>query len=227
MPALAERGRLDRILGKSENPALVAQSEAALVAALERDPDNGAAHHYFAQLEIDLGRARSALVRLTTRARERRAEPQIYAALVQACRYSGLLSASLAANDHARHLDPAISTSVLHTYYMAGDYARALEEGHRTSDPFEARVLGALGREAEAIDAARREEARFASVPLLQIFATALHAALEGRRPGRCRGARRARGLGVQRRRRSLLPRRDLRPDRRGRPRAAHPRVGR
>ena len=120
-------------------------------------------------------------MRLTRRAAERRAEPQIFAALVHACRYTGLLSASLAANDHARHLDPSISTSVLHTYYLAGDYARALEEGHRTSDPFEARVLGAMGREAEAIDAARREEARFASVPMLQSFSIALHAALEGR----------------------------------------------
>jgi hypothetical protein len=70
---------------------------------------------------------------------------------------------------------------VLHTYYMAGDYDRALEEGHRTSDPIEARALGAMGREAEAIDAARREEARFAHVPMLQSFSTALHAALEGR----------------------------------------------
>ena len=180
-PAWAERGRLDRILSKYENPALVAEAEAAFVAALERDRDSGAAQHYFAQLEIDLGRARSALVRLTRRAAERRAEPQIFAALVHACRYTGLLSASLAANDHARHLDPSISTSVLHTYYLAGDYARALEEGHRTSDPFEARVLGAMGREAEAIDAARREEARFASVPMLQSFSIALHAALEGR----------------------------------------------
>jgi serine/threonine protein kinase/tetratricopeptide (TPR) repeat protein len=180
-PAWAERGRLDRILSKYENPALVAEAEAAFVAALDRDPDSGAAQHYFAQLEIDLGRARSALVRLTRRAAERRAEPQIFAALVHACRYTGLLSASLAAHDHARHLDPSISTSVLHTYYLAGDYARALEEGHRTSDPFEARVLGAMGREAEAIDAARREEARFASVPMLQSFSSALHAALEGR----------------------------------------------
>jgi serine/threonine-protein kinase len=180
-PAWAERGRLDRILAKYENPALVAQAEAAFRAALERDPDNAAAQHYIAQLEIDLGRARSALVRLTRRAAGLRAEPQIFAALVQACRYNGLLAASLAADDRARHLDPSISTSVLHTYYMAGDYDRALEEGHRTSDPIEARALGAMGREPEAIDAARREEARFAHVPTLQSFSTALHAALEGR----------------------------------------------
>jgi serine/threonine protein kinase/tetratricopeptide (TPR) repeat protein len=181
-PAWAERGRIDRILGKFEDPSLLARAEAALVKALELDPDNGAALHYHAQLEIDLGRAHTVLVRLTKRARERRAEPQIYAALVQACRYTGLLAASLAADDHARHLDPSVSTSVLHTYYMAGDYVRVLDEAHRTSDPIEARVLGAMGREADAIEAARREEERFASVPRLQCASTGIRAAFEGRK---------------------------------------------
>ena len=48
--------------------------------------------------------------------------------------------------------------------------------------PIESRVLYAMGRDADAIDAARREEARFASVPRLQSLATALRASLEGRR---------------------------------------------
>jgi serine/threonine protein kinase len=180
-PAWAERGRLDRILAKFEDASLVGRAEAALAKALERDPDNGAARLYLAQLEIDLGRAHAVLVRLTERARERRAEPQTYSALVHACRYNGLLAASLAADEHARHLDPSVSTSVLHTFYMAGDYARALDEADRTSDPFESRVLGAIGRDAEAIEAARREEERFASVPRLQSFSTAFRAALEGK----------------------------------------------
>ncbi|MGE5833626.1 MAG: protein kinase domain-containing protein [Acidobacteriota bacterium] len=181
-PAWAERGRLDRILGKYGDPSFCALAETALTKALEQDPDNGAALHYYAQLEIDLGRARDALVRLTSRARTRRAEPQIYAAMVHACRYCGLLTESIVAHAHARHLDPSISTSVLHTYYMAGDYARALDEGHRTSDPIESRVLCAMGRDADAIEAARREEARFASVAHLQSFATARRALLENRR---------------------------------------------
>ena len=180
-PAWAERGRIDRILAKYEDASLIARAETALVTALELDPDNGAAHLYHAQLEIDLGRAHPVLVRLTERARERRAEPQTYAAIVHASRYNGLLPASFAADELARHLDPSVSTSVLHTCYMAGDYARALDEAHRTSDPIESLVLGALGRDGEAIDAARREEERFVSVPRLQIFATAFRAALEGK----------------------------------------------
>src|ERR1051326_9186961 len=65
---------------------------------------------------------------------------------------------------------------------MQGDYSRALEEGYRSSDPFEARVLGAMGRESEAIVAARREEERFATFPLLRSFSTGLRAAFEGNR---------------------------------------------
>jgi hypothetical protein len=45
----------------------------------------------------------------------------------------------------------------------------------------EARVLGATGRETEAIEAARREEARFAQSPRLAAHCEALRAAFEGR----------------------------------------------
>jgi eukaryotic-like serine/threonine-protein kinase len=180
-PAWAEIGRLDRIIGKYEDPSFVPRAEAALAKALRLDPDSSAALHYYAQLEIDLGRPGDALRRLIERARLRRAEPQIYAALVHATRYVGLLDASVAAHAQARRLDPAVVTSVLHTFYMRGEYDRALDEGHRTSDPFEARVLGAMGRTGEAIAAARREEERFAAVLRLRSFSTALRAMLEGR----------------------------------------------
>jgi serine/threonine protein kinase/tetratricopeptide (TPR) repeat protein len=180
-PAWAERGRLDRVLGKYGDNALLQEAERALRRALDLDPDSGAAHAYYAQLEIDLGRADEALIRLTQRAGKWRAEPQVYAALVHACRYCGFLDESLSAHAQARRLDPTVATSVLHTYYMRGDYLRALEEGYQSSDPFEARVLGALGRETEAIEAARREEARFAAFPRLRAFCAALRAALEGR----------------------------------------------
>jgi non-specific serine/threonine protein kinase len=180
-PAWAELGRLNRVLGKYEDLAGRARGEAALQRALELDPDNGAAHHYYAQLEIDLGRVDSALERLLNRARQRRAEPQVYAALVHACRYAGLLVESVAADRQARRLDPTITTSVLHTYYMQGDFTRTLDLAPYSSDPIEARVLGAMGREVEAISAARREEERYASVPLLRGFCTSLRAAFEGR----------------------------------------------
>ena len=180
-PAWAERGRLDRVLAKYQDSTLIAQAESALQRALELDPDSGPAHYYRAQLEIDTGRPDEALMRLVKRAAARHVEPQVYAGLVHACRYCGLLRESVSAHQHARRLDPTVSTSVLHTYYVQRDYDRALEEAITSSDPLEARVLGATGRETEALDAARREEARFAQVPRLAAYCAAQRAAFEGR----------------------------------------------
>jgi serine/threonine protein kinase len=180
-PAWAERGRLERLFGKYEDPAQLARAESSFLRALELDPENGAAQLYYAQLEIDLGRLDAALARLLERVRHRRAEPHIYAALVHACRYGGLLDESLAAHRHAQRLDPTVSTSVHHTYYMQGDYAQALALSDNIKDPFEARVWWALGRDSDALACARREEDRFASVPTMRAFSSATRAALEGR----------------------------------------------
>ena len=181
-PAWAERGRLERVLGKYEDPALFARAESAFLRALELDPENGAAQYYYAQLEIDLGRLDAALARLLARVRQRRAEPHVYAALVHACRYGGLLEESVAAHHQAHRLDPTVPTSVHHTYYMQGDFARALDEAHHSNDPIETRVLAVMGREAEALAVAQREESRFAAFPVLHAFVSGLRAAIEGRR---------------------------------------------
>jgi tetratricopeptide (TPR) repeat protein len=180
-PAWAERGRLDRVLSKYQDSTLIARADSALQRALELDPNNGPAHYYCAQLEIDTGRPDEALMRLVKRSAARQAEPQVYAGLVHACRYCGLLRESVSAHLHARRLDPTVSTSVLHTYYVQRDYDRALEEAATSSDPLETRVLGAQGRETEAIEAALREEARFAPFPRLAAYTAALRAAFEGR----------------------------------------------
>ena len=50
-PAWAERGRLDRVFGKYENQARLGDAEVAFQRALALDPDSGAAHYYYAQLE--------------------------------------------------------------------------------------------------------------------------------------------------------------------------------
>ena len=77
---------------------------------------------------METGRAVEAFVRLLDRARERRADPQLFAGLVRACRYVGLLDASRAAHERARRLDPTINTSVVYTSAMVGDYARVADE---------------------------------------------------------------------------------------------------
>ena len=114
-PAWAERGRLERLFWKYADPAKLGAAESSFLRALELDPENGAAQYYYAQLEIDLGRLEAALARLLERVRHRRAEPHIYAALVHACRYGGLLDESLAAHRQAQRLDPTLPTTVHHT----------------------------------------------------------------------------------------------------------------
>ena len=50
----------------------------------------------------------------------------MFAGLVYACRYCGLLGASLRADARARRLDPAIKTSVIHTLWMLREHEAVL-----------------------------------------------------------------------------------------------------
>jgi eukaryotic-like serine/threonine-protein kinase len=66
-------------------------------------------------------------VRLLTRARSRRTDPELFAGLVTTCRYCGLLDESIAADAQVRRLDPATRTSVAYSYYLRGEFARTVE----------------------------------------------------------------------------------------------------
>ena len=76
----------------------LAHAEAALQRALELNPDLPLAHNLTAQIDIDRGRARDAMVRLLGQASRRSTDPELFAGLVYACRYCGLLGASLRAD---------------------------------------------------------------------------------------------------------------------------------
>ena len=106
-PAWARLGRIHHVMGKylptGTQQGLV-QAEAAFRRALEVNPDLTIAHKLFAQLEVDLGRAHDAMVRLIERAHT--ADPELLAGLVSACRYCGLLDASVAAHARALELEP-------------------------------------------------------------------------------------------------------------------------
>lgn len=184
-PAWAQLGRILRVLGKynpdEERGFLHAAAEGALKRALELNPDLSAAHLYLSQLETDLGQAEESMARLVRRARGGRTEPEILAALVHVCRYCGLLDASVAAHNLAMRLDPAIETSVLHSYFALGQFEQALEAALRSADTLDSVVLSILGRPVEAKAAAVREEERFASHHVKCTFYGAMRALLENR----------------------------------------------
>jgi len=128
-PAWARLGHLYRVIGKFRGePATAALAEAALNRALAFNPDLSLADRIYAQIEVDDGRARDAMVRLIRRASSRSSNPDLFAGLVHLCRYCGLLQASLAAHQRARRLDPNVRTSVAYTSFMAGDFIRAAAE---------------------------------------------------------------------------------------------------
>ena len=181
-PAWARLGRLHRLIGKlgggsSED---LARAEAALQRALELNPDLPLAHNLTAQIDIDRGRARDAMVRLLGQASRRSTDPELFAGLVYACRYCGLLGASLRADARARRLDPSIKTSVDPHALDAGRARRGAGEHawrRRWSCAFS---LVALGRAPEALEFLAEKEKKVP--PKIRQIIGGLRALLEGRR---------------------------------------------
>src|SRR5690349_5363622 len=125
-------------------------ADEAFQKAFALNPELSMAHSFYTNLEVDLGRALEALKRLLKRAQHRRSEAALFAGLSHVCRYGGLLRASLAAHQEAKRLDPQIGTSINHTYFMLGDYQRALEASAGDFGYAKGACLAALGRPAEA-----------------------------------------------------------------------------
>ncbi len=152
-PAWARLGRSLRVIGKylGEPGANLAQAEDALARALALNPELGIAHKFSAHLEAESGRVEDALSRLLARARVDRNDPEIFGALVHACRYAGLQRESLAAHAEALRLDPNASTSVAFTLWAQGDFA-ALADGRSDVIDQHPRTLAlvCLGRPEEA-----------------------------------------------------------------------------
>ena len=163
-PAWARIGRCHRVIGKyvEDTQANTGRAEEAFRRALSINPDLSIAHKLYAHLEAELGRAREAMVRLLERARVTRHDPEIFAGLVHACRYGGLLEESLAAHEEARRLDPGASTSVGYTLWVRGDYKHLVEAGVDTMDQHpKALALAYEGRDQEALDTVAMIRQRF------------------------------------------------------------------
>jgi len=180
-PAWARLGRCHFLIGKGvEHPAEnFALAESAFKRALELNPDLELAHSLYARLEADLGKAEQAMVRLLQRAATASTGPDLFASLVQCCRYCGLAEASLAAHERARKLDPQAATSVIQTYFQLGDYERALDHVNPGVWMTDAQALDALGRHQDALSILRVRERSPIPLPM-RTYVRAWRALLEG-----------------------------------------------
>jgi serine/threonine protein kinase/tetratricopeptide (TPR) repeat protein len=128
-PAWAHLARCHRVIGKYIDGSADSErlADDALRRALALNPRLSVAHKYFAHLEADVGQATRAIVRLLGEAGRHGNDPELFAGLVQACRYCGLFDEALAAHREARRLDPNVPTSLEQTLMMRGDIDRLLE----------------------------------------------------------------------------------------------------
>lgn len=183
-PAWARLGRLYRVMSKYQDDGSESfrLAEHALEHALELNPELPLANTQYALLEVDLGRGLDAMTRLITRARIHRTDPDLLAGLVHACRYAGLLDASIAAYRRAVDLDPLVATSVLQSYWMSGDVPLALAESSKLAGgSLRGMVLALAGRNTEAIAYLREQEATLPYERMRQL-SRALRTLLEGDR---------------------------------------------
>jgi DNA-binding winged helix-turn-helix (wHTH) protein/tetratricopeptide (TPR) repeat protein len=153
-PAWARLGRCYYILSKfgSEKPHDPRLAHTAFERAFAVSPDLVLAHSLYTPVQGDAGEAEKAMVRLLERLASHQSAPELFAALVHACRYCGQLDASLAAHRRALQLDPNACSSVAHTYFALGDYEKTLF-WYGTSVGFYLDVLAltCMGREQEAM----------------------------------------------------------------------------
>ena len=184
-PAWARLARIYRVMamytaeGADEN---YARAEDAFTRALELNPDLSIAHNLFTAVEVETGRAREALLRLLARARSQSGDAELFAGLVQACRYAGLERPAIAAYEHARRIDPHIRTAVSHAYFTAGDYERAGETDIEDPPMVKALALDLMGQRAEG--ARHLRALRSPGIPgLLRLFLEAILGVLEEDRP--------------------------------------------
>jgi DNA-binding winged helix-turn-helix (wHTH) protein/tetratricopeptide (TPR) repeat protein len=161
-PAWARLGRIHHLMAKYLTTGAeegLKRAEAAFRQALDLNPDLAIAHKFYAQLEVDLGRAGDAMARLLPRAHEA-ADPEIFAALISPLRYCGLLEASVAAYARAVALEPTIRTSIVHTWFLQRNHERVASTRLEDNPYIVALSLAEVGRRNEAVTALRAREER-------------------------------------------------------------------
>ena len=184
-PAWARLGRVLRNIGKygrhDDATAHYAQAEQAFRRAFQINPDLPLAHNLYTYMEVETGRAHDAVVRLLKLLRTRANDADLFAGLVHACRYVGLLDASVAAYHRATRLDPAIPTTVQHSFYMLGQYQRAIEVDHDRVPYVSLLSHLTTGQFAEAAELAQTARAEIGNNPHLELLLQLVEAFLGNR----------------------------------------------
>jgi tetratricopeptide (TPR) repeat protein len=190
-PAWARLGRIHHVMAKyltTGNEDGLKQANVAFRQALDLNPDLAIAHKFYAQLEVDLGRAGDAMTRLLPRA-QGAADPEILAALISPLRYCGLLEASVAAYERAVALEPTIRTSIVHTWFLQRDNKRVASTKLEDNPYIVALSLAEVGRGSEAVAALRTLEEKIKT--RMRDFMMAARTMIEGDAAGSLAAVRR------------------------------------
>ncbi len=182
-PAWARLGRVYHFLAKfSDHPQNSEElSEKAFRRAFALSPDLAIAHSLYTPAQCDQGHAGKAMVRLLERARFRRNDAELFAGLVQACRYCDELDASMAAHLRGRHLDPHLVTSAAHTCFLMGDYAASIElYGSKGGFYLDCAALATMGESETALSRLRERERSGSATGTVGALMRSLRAWLEG-----------------------------------------------
>ena len=195
-PAWARLARCHRVIAKYTTVLAVrdhglVEARAAFERALALDPALALAHSLYAQLEVDIGLAQEAFVRLLRLVDRQGPDATAFAGLVHALRFCGLLEQSRAAHDRARAMNPTIVTSVAHTYWLLGEYEMALQETAGDIGYMPGLALASMGRKVDAIAALRWRE-RDTRDNRARAFLVSLRALLDGDRDESLAALRRA-----------------------------------
>lgn len=186
-PAWARLARTYLLLGKYGDDVRQQYdlAESAAHHALELNPELAVAHHAFAHIAVTRGNSEEAMTRLLDSIARGSNDPVVFAGLVTVLRFCGLLEASAAAHEQARQLDPNVSTSAAHTYWMLGRHEEALTAVDPDRDMGDAAfIYESMGRRQDAIevyhDRKRRISGSSSAESLMRFFETFLKV-LEGR----------------------------------------------
>lgn len=192
-PAWARLGRVYRVrakFGHADGAENLALAEAAFRKALEISPDLSLAHNLYTHFEIEeLGHPREAMLRLLRQVDRHASDPDLLCGLVVACRFCGLLQASLAADRRARRIDPGVRTSVAYTHWMVGDYEQAVLTDLEEVQTLRSAAMWLLGRKAEALELVQDLHTHWPATAE-RAYLQSQRGALEGDREASIEGAR-------------------------------------